>query len=213
MMHVTQPMIKINLLPTTEQVVTRGPSQAPSLPALAPAFIVAAAVSLILVISTLQTFRLRHLHSELKARQAEAQKLAPFIKRIDQLTKERELTLKRLAVIEDLDRDRLTRVRVVDELARRMPEYMWLTGFSEKTGAVNITGITFSNLTVAELITSLERSVLFEQVDLTVAERGDIDGRSVVNFTVTAHRQTSADPHPVEPGPTLGASPGQALGD
>ncbi|HWN82053.1 MAG TPA: PilN domain-containing protein, partial [Candidatus Udaeobacter sp.] len=169
-MTVTQPMIRINLLPTTEQVVTRS-SPAPSLPALAPAFVVAAAVSLILVISTLQTFRLRHLHSELKARQAEAQKLAPFIRRIDQLTQERELTLKRLAVIEDLDRDRLTRVRVVDELARRMPEYMWLTGFSEKTGAINITGITFSNLTVAELITSLERSVLFEQVDLTVAER------------------------------------------
>ena len=86
-MTVTQPMIRINLLPTTEQVVTRS-SPAPSLPALAPAFVVAAAVSLILVISTLQTFRLRHLHSELKARQAEAQKLAPFIRRIDQLTQE-----------------------------------------------------------------------------------------------------------------------------
>jgi type IV pilus assembly protein PilN len=211
-MTVTQPMIKINLLPTTEQVVSRGPS-APSLPALAPAFVVAAMVSGILVISTLQTFRLRHLQSELRARQAEAQKLAPFIARIDQLTRERELTLKRLSVIEDLDRERLTRVRIVDELSRRMPEYMWLTGFSEKAGAVNITGITFSNLTVAELIRSLERSVLFEHVDLTVAERGEIDGRSVVNFSVTARRQTSADPMPVEPGPTLGASPGQALGD
>lgn len=211
MMHVTQPLIRINLLPTTEQVITRAP--APSLPAMAPIFIVAAAVSGILVISTLQTFRLRHLRSELKAGNAEAQRLAPFIERIDQLTRERELTLKRLSVIEDLDRERLTRVRVVDELARRMPEYMWLTGFSEKSGAVNIAGITFSNLTVAELITSLERSVLFEQVDLTVAERGDIEGRSVVNFSVTAHRQTSADPQPVEPGPSLGASPGQALGD
>jgi type IV pilus assembly protein PilN len=212
MMQVTQPMIRINLLPTTEQVVSRG-VPTPSLPALAPVFIIAAAVSGILVISGLQTFRLRHLHSELKARQAEAQKLAPFIQRIDQLTRERELTLKRLSVIEDLDRERLTRVRVVDELSRRMPDHMWLTGFSEKTGAVNITGITFSNLTVAELIRSMERSVLFEQVDLTVAERGDIDGRSVVNFSVTARRQTSADPQPVEPGPMLGSSPGQALGD
>jgi type IV pilus assembly protein PilN len=211
MMHVTQPMIRINLLPTTEQVVMRS-TPAPSLPALAPAFIVAAVVSGILVISALQTFRLRHLHHELKARQTEAQKLAPFIARIDQLTRERELTLKRLSVIEDLDRERLTRVRIVDELSRRMPDYMWLTGFSEKTGAVNITGITFSNLTVAELIRSMERSVLFEQVDLTVAERGDIDGQSVVNFSVTARRQTSADPQPVEPGRTLGSS-GQALGD
>jgi type IV pilus assembly protein PilN len=211
-MTVTQPMIRINLLPTTEQVVTRS-TPAPSLPALAPVFIVAAVVSGILVISALQTFRLRHLHHELKARQAEAQKLAPFIARIDQLTRERELTLKRLSVIEDLDRDRLTRVRIVDELSRRMPDHMWLTGFSEKTGAVNITGMTFSNLTVAELIRSMERSVLFEKVDLTVAERGEIDGRSVVNFTVTAHRQTSADPQPVEPGQTLGSSSGQVLGD
>ena len=211
-MTVTQPMIKINLLPTTEQVVVRS-TPAPSLPAMAPAFIVAAALSGILVISGLQTFRLRHLNSELRARQAEAQKLAPFIARIDQLTRERELTLKRLSVIEDLDRDRLTRVRIVDELSRRMPEHMWLTGFSEKTGAINITGITFSNLTVAELIRSMERSVLFERVDLTVAERGEIDGRSVVNFSVTARRQTSADPQPIEPGQTLGSSSGQVLGD
>ena len=213
-MQVAQPMIRINLLPTTEQ--TQGPVvriHAPSLPAIAPILIAAGVLSAILVIAMLQTFRLRHLNGELRELRAEAERLKPLIQRIDQLTRERELTLKRLGVIEELDRERLTRVRMVDELARRMPDHLWLTGFTEKSGAVNMNGITFSNLMVAELIRNLERSVLFEQVDLVVAERGEIDGRPVVNFSLTARRQTAADPAPVEPGPQLGAAPGNALGD
>ena len=211
-MQIAERMIRINLLPMTEQVKPK--VALPSISAAAPFIIFCALVAALAAVSTLQTVRLRHLRGEISALKAEAIELAPLIQRIDQLTRERELTLKRLAVIENLDQDRLARVRLTDELAKRLPDYMWLTGFSEQNGSIVLNGVTFSNLLVAELIRTLERSVYYDQVDLVVAQRGTIDNRAVVNFTISAHRQTTPDPAPVEAvASPLGDAPAVAVGE
>jgi type IV pilus assembly protein PilN len=205
-MQIAERMIRINLLPVTEQV--RPKMVLPSISSAAPVIILCALVGVLAVVSTLQNVRIRHINGEIAALQAEATQLGPLIQRIDQLTRERELTLKRLTVIESLDQDRLARVRLTDEMARRLPDYLWLTGFSEQSGAITVNGVTFSNLLVAELIRTLERSVLFDQVDLVVAQRGTIDNRQVVNFTLSARRQTAPDPAPAEPvGRALSTAP------
>jgi Tfp pilus assembly protein PilN len=195
-MQIAERMIRINLLPMTAQVRPR--VALPSISAAAPFFVFCALVAILGAVSTLQSVRLRHLRGEIQSLRAEAIELAPLIQRIDQLTKERELTLKRLAVIESLDQDRLSRVRLTDELSKRLPDYMWVTGFSESNGSIVLNGVTFSNLLVAELIRTLERSVYYDQVDLVVAQRGTIDNRAVVNFTISARRQTTPDPAPAE---------------
>ena len=51
---------------------------------------------------------------------------------------------------------------------------------------MKIEGVTFSNLLVADLMSRLEASPLYGNVDLVVAERGQIDQRNVVKFTITA---------------------------
>jgi type IV pilus assembly protein PilN len=196
-MQIAERMIRINLLPMTEHAA-RPRVALPSMSAAAPFIILVALVAGLGAVFALQTMRVRHLRGEIATLKAEAIELGPLIQRIDQLTRERELTLKRLAVIENLDQDRLARVRLTDELAKRLPDYMWLTGFSEQSGSIVLNGVTFSNLLVAELIRTLERSVYYDQVDLVVAQRGTIDDRSVVNFTISARRQTTPDPAPVE---------------
>ncbi len=205
-MQIAERMIRINLLPVTEQV--RPKMVLPSISSAAPVIILCVLIGVLAAVSTLQNVRIRHINGEIAALQAEATQLGPLIQRIDQLTRERELTLKRLTVIESLDQDRLARVRLTDEMARRLPDYLWLTGFSEQSGAITVNGVTFSNLLVAELIRTLERSVLFDQVDLVVAQRGTIDNRQVVNFTLSARRQTAPDPAPAEPvGQALSTAP------
>jgi len=215
-MQIAERMIRINLLPVTEHAV-RPRVALPSISAAAPFIIFCALVAALAAVSTLQAVRVRHLRGEIASLKVEAIELAPLIQRIEQLTRERELTLKRLAVIESLDQDRLSRVRLTDELSKRLPDYMWLTGFSEQNGSIVLNGVTFSNLLVAELIRTLERSVYYDQVDLVVAQRGTIDNRAVVNFTISAHRQTTPDPAPVEAvaapfgaAPVAGAEPAQA---
>jgi Tfp pilus assembly protein PilN len=210
-----QRMIRINLVPAVEHAESR--VKMPSISSVVPLIVLGSVVGVLAIVSIVQSVRIRSLNGQIQALEAEARELAPLIRRVDELTRERELSLKRLDVIERLDRDRLVRVRLVDELARRIPEYIWFSGFSERGGAITINGAAFSNLTVADLIRSLERSVLYEQVDLTIAQRGEIEGHDVVNFTLTARRQTQPDPAPVEPavheiqpapGPAPAAGPG-----
>lgn len=191
-MQIAQHMIRINLLPSLERAKTH--VQAPSLTSLVPFIAICGVIGALAVVSTFQSLKLRNLRTEIATLKAESAKLQPLIARIDQLTAERELTLRRLGVIEELDKERLARVRLTDELARRLPDHLWLTGFSERGGAISLNGVTFSNLSVAEFIRTLDRSVLYEGVDLVVAERGTIDDREVVNFSLSARRQTTPDP-------------------
>ncbi|MGH7278873.1 MAG: PilN domain-containing protein, partial [Candidatus Rokuibacteriota bacterium] len=77
----------------------------------------------------------------------------------------------RLSVIDQLSHMRFNAVRLVDELDRAVPEYLWLTG-ALMTGptSMNIEGVTFSNLIVADYMTRLERSPYFANVNMTIAE-------------------------------------------
>ena len=90
-------------------------------------------------------------------------------------------------MITELDKGRLTRVKLVDELSKCVPEHMWLSSYEESaTNQITIEGVTFSNIIVADFMTRLEASPLFGKVDLLVAEKGVIDQRNVVKFKVTA---------------------------
>jgi type IV pilus assembly protein PilN len=188
-MQAVDTLIHINLLPASEHTVAR--RLAPSKTAAGVIFALASVFALMAVTSTIQGLRVRAIRVDIEALQKEARQLQPLIHRIDQLTREREAVRQRLDVIEDLDQNRFVRVRMADELSRRLPEQVWLTSFSETQGSIVITGVTFSNLSVAELMARLERSVLYEQVDLVVSRRGTIEEHEVVNFTITARRQAA----------------------
>ena len=63
-----------------------------------------------------------------------------------------------------------------------------LTSYEETANPnqVQIQGVTFSNLLVADFMSRLESSPLYGTVDLIVAEKGTIDQRNVVKFKITA---------------------------
>ncbi len=199
-MHAAESVIQINLLPLEEQHTKRRAAGAPSKSTIIALAAVAIVLTTIAILSFVQGLQVRALRADIDTLQAEANQLRPLIQRIDQLTAEREAVRSRMAVIEQLDRDRFIRVRMADELSRRIPDQVWLTSFTEDSGHLTITGVTFSNLSVAELIASLEKSVMYENVDLQVSRRGTIDQNEVVNFTITAQRQVGAAEQPGTPG-------------
>ena len=105
---------------------------------------------------------------------------------MNRLARERaELDL-RLGVIAKLDQGRTRGVRLMDELARCIPDHLWLTSaVQESPTSLNLEGVTFSNLVVSDFMTRLERSPLFAAVELEVAERGDVGDQDVVKFHLT----------------------------
>ncbi|HYQ95496.1 MAG TPA: PilN domain-containing protein [Candidatus Eisenbacteria bacterium] len=178
-------MIRINLLPRDERK-TRRAMQMPKIGSLMPVLVLLLVIALFGAVSVFQALQIGRLHADIARTEQEAAKLKPQIQTIQELTLKREELQRRLTVIADLDKTRLQRVMLVDELSRCVPEHLWLTSYEETANKVQIEGVTFSNLLVADFMTRLEASPLYGTVDLLVAEKGTIDQRNVVKFKVTA---------------------------
>jgi type IV pilus assembly protein PilN len=180
-------MIRINLLPREERQVRRK-FAFPKVGAIMPVLVLLLVAALFTAVSVVQAMQVSRLKADIARAEREAEKLRPQLQMIQELTLKREELTRRLNVITELDKTRLWRVRLVDELSKCVPEHLWLTSY-EETGnpnQVQVEGVTFSNLLVADFMSRLEASPLYGGVDLIVAEKGTIDQRNVVKFKITA---------------------------
>jgi Tfp pilus assembly protein PilN len=138
----------------------------------------------------MQRARIVSLRADVAQAQVEMQRLKPQIDRIETLTREREELNTRLSIVQNLTRERYVPVTTMDQLADQVPDYLWLTHLGTSGGRkVTVEGLTFSNLMVAELMSRMESSDLFDTVALVVAEKakGNREGiRPVLSFTLTA---------------------------
>ena len=180
-------MIRINLLPREEK------AQRPKVnfefkagEMVIPVGVLIASVLVIAGTALSQRSRITSLEGSISEMDAQSRALAPQIERVNRLAQERaELDL-RLGIINKLEKGRTQSVRIMDELARCVPDHLWMTLAQQDAGSkLNLEGVTYSNLVVSEFMSRLERSPLFANVELGVAETGQIAERDVVKFRVT----------------------------
>lgn len=178
-------MIRINLLPREEKAQRAAPVNfkfkvgdlvVPGVMLLAAGLVVAGT-------AMSQRSRAASLQKSIAEVEAQSRALQPQIERVNRLAQERaELDL-RLGIISKLEKGRTQSVRLMDELARCVPDHLWLTGTTQDAGsALALEGVTFSNLVVSDFMSRLERSPMFANVELEVAERGEVDQHGVVKF-------------------------------
>lgn len=179
-------MIRINLLPSEERVSSRKVAL-PRMGALAPFAVLPLVLGVVGVSAGLERAKLTTLRTDVAEVREEVRALQPQVDRVKKLTAKREELERRLEVIHQLDKERFASVRLMDELARQVPSYMWLTQVHQVSpDRVMVGGVTFSNLIVADLMMRMERANLFGGVDLTQTERGLIDEREVIQFAITS---------------------------
>jgi type IV pilus assembly protein PilN len=180
-------MIRINLLPAED----RAKKKELHLPEMSTVYLVAVVVVFIIAIavtSTVQRHKVRSLEKKIEVAKEESRKLAPQLAKIKQITKEREEVNRRLSIITSLDRHRYYRVKLLNDVSYKLPANCWLTGIEELSpNNFAINGITFSNFTVADMMSNLENSTLVSSVDLKIAERGQIKKREVMKFSLSAN--------------------------
>jgi Tfp pilus assembly protein PilN len=180
-------MIRINLLPREERV------SAPRLTlpkiggSLLPMGILGGAVALIALTAGLERAKLAALQSDVVQVRDEVRAIQPQVDRVKRLTSQRQELERRLEVIRQLDEGRFVSVRMMDNVSREVPKYLWLTSVKqENSGIVTVKGMTFSNLIVADFMMSMEKNPMFAAVDLIQTNRGTIEGRDVTEFAITA---------------------------
>lgn len=188
-------MIRINLLPQEARKRTRraGAGIKIDKTRVIPVVVLLGVVLACTSTMMLQGARLSTLERDVAEARAESEQYKRTIALIDEMVaKERELN-RRLNLVEQLDRNRFKTVRVLDEVARRVPRYMWLTSMKNLAAdRVAFDGYAFSNLVVSDLMTELDGSEAFSDTELSVVKRKEVDGQNAVGFTVTSTVNTQA---------------------
>ena len=122
-------MIEINLLPKNYLKSSRGLSLGKT-----GVYVAAAAVGLVLLmagITVYQTYQLAQLEENIDKARQRAAVLKKDIEMVDALTDIKKKISDRMVAVEKLDRHRSAYVRVMEEVTRDVPEFVWLAEFRE----------------------------------------------------------------------------------
>jgi type IV pilus assembly protein PilN len=184
-------MIKINLLKPEKKDLRETPAlpteefkakKAPPIGNLVFALI-------LIILAALFFFQKNAITKEKKllvAVQEEKQQLQYVVAKLDQLGKQKEAYLKKISLIADLKSQQDLAVRIMDELSRNLPEWVWLNEVTFDKMTVQIKGNAISNNLIADYIASLENSRTFQNVNLISSTQKTISNNQFLEFALSA---------------------------
>lgn len=135
--------------------------------------------------------------------QSDIERFAPQVAQVQVFKKRKSELEKKIDVIDGLDKARSGPVRVMDELAMRTPDRLWLTQISTKGDTINLKGQSLDNELVALFLRSLGESEYFSSVDLGAAKLTESKGLKLVRFDIDAKLVNPA----LQPKPSPAAAP------
>jgi type IV pilus assembly protein PilN len=174
-------MIRINLLPVRaakkkqagiHQVVLMG------------VLILLVAVVMVMVVTVHKAERAK-LEKEIVRTRDELQKLEQIIGEVNQYSATKAMLESKLKVIEDLKKGRTGPVKVLDEMAQKIPKKVWLVKMEEKDKLLQIAGEAATDEDIAAFMQDLQKSPYFQGLRLKytkIADRQDQGGMKIKTF-------------------------------
>lgn len=117
------------------------------------------------------------------------------IEEIKRLKEQTDSLLSRKRVIESLQANRTETVHLFNELARQVPEGVYLKSIKQAGDKVNLIGYAQSNARVSSLMRNLEASPVMERPDLAEIKSAAVGNRRLSEFNLNVYitRQTTDD--------------------
>ncbi|OHC63589.1 MAG: fimbrial protein [Rhodocyclales bacterium GWA2_65_20] len=117
------------------------------------------------------------------------------IEEIKRLKEQTDSLLSRKRVIESLQANRTETVHVFNELARQVPEGVYLKSIKQSGDKINLIGYAQSNARVSTLMRNVEASPVMERPDLVEIKSATINNRRLFEFNLNVFiaRQTTDD--------------------
>lgn len=124
--------------------------------------------------------------------------IASLDKQIDEIKRLKEQTdslLSRKRIIESLQANRAETVHLFNELARQVPDGVYLKTLRQSAQKINLTGYAQSNARVSTLMRNLEASPLLERPDLIEIRAANVGSRRLAEFNLDVYitRKTNED--------------------
>ncbi len=165
-------MIRINLLKPGQKDFKEAPAAAPMVEfkekRSQPLFGLIPLLA-ILAVAALFFFQKSEINQErtlLAQAQEEKRSLQDVVVKLEELQQQRELLQRKIDLIVRLQAEQPSAVIILDELSRKLPEWVWLTEASFDGEIVILKGRTVNNNLLAEYIRNLQESPHFSAVNL-----------------------------------------------
>ena len=121
--------------------------------------------------------------------------IAVLDKQIDQIKRLKEQTqalLARKQIIESLQRDRAEAVNLLSEMARQMPEGVYIRSLKQDGVKVSLSGYAQSSARVSTLMRNIEASQWLEKPLLIEIKAVELDKRRLYEFSITVALKRAA---------------------
>ena len=116
----------------------------------------------------------------------EIENLKKIIGEVDEYKEQEALLERKLGVIRALKANKTGPVHMLDELATRIPEKLWMTNLEEVDGRVTLEGVSINNEVIATFMSRMEESIYFSEVYLVSIERENLEDLNLKRFTITS---------------------------
>ncbi len=194
-------MVRINLLSQPDKKKKkaaaepgRGMPRLPAVPAV-PLSLLGGALVLVLLAGAVylhfsQNRQAAAFEERIDVARQDSTRYSRAISKIREIESSQSAIAARIQAIQTVDQGRFRWPHVLDEISRSLPDNLWLTSVTRgdelEGGRIEITGVTFSNLTLTQFMSSLEGSPYFESVSLIGSNRSQVDGVDVTSFALRA---------------------------
>ena len=175
-------MIRINLLPYREREKKEDLTRQ-------IVIIVITLVVFLLVIGSLQLYlsiSTSSLDKDIKLQEEELARLTKTIGDIEQYKLNKSTLERKLAIINNLEENRLAPVMMLDELSLLVPvKDVWLDKISERGSEITIDGMARNNIAVAHFMKNLSGANFVKTVDLLATREKEISGMKLQQFVIS----------------------------
>lgn len=122
------------------------------------------------------------------------------IAEIKELKEKTQALLDRKKVVESLQTNRAESAHLFDELARQIPEGLFLKGLKQTGDEITMTGYAQSSARVSTFMRNLDASAWFESPNLVEVRSAQLDKLRVSEFTLTVKQTRQAGAEPAKQG-------------
>ncbi len=122
----------------------------------------------------------------LEAAQLEKEQLQYVVETLEKLEQQKKTLERKINLITQLKAQQTLAVRIMDELSKNIPDWVWLTEAEYKGQRVEIKGRALSNSLIADYIYNLESSPYFQNVNLISSAQKTEQNDQFLEFTLTA---------------------------
>jgi type IV pilus assembly protein PilN len=122
----------------------------------------------------------------LEAAQLEKEQLQYVVETLEKLEQQKKTLERKINLITQLKAQQTLAVRIMDELSKNIPDWVWLTEAEYKGQRVEIKGRALSNSLIADYIYNLESSPYLQNVNLISSAQKTEQNDQFLEFTLTA---------------------------